>query len=42
MRLTVHEGLSLRDAAQQLGASTMSVQRAQKRALASLRELVAG
>jgi len=40
VRLTVLEGLSLRDAAQQLGASTMSVQRAQKRALASLRVLV--
>jgi len=41
VRLTVLDGLSLRQAALQLGASAMTVQRAKKRALASLTELVA-
>jgi RNA polymerase sigma-B factor len=38
LRLTVLEGLSYRQAAAQLGRSTMTVLRAQRRALASLRE----
>ena len=37
LRLTILEGLSLRDAGQKLGISAMSVQRAQKKALAALR-----
>jgi RNA polymerase sigma-B factor len=37
LRLTVLEGLSLRAAAQRLEISAMSVQRAQKKAIASLR-----
>lgn len=41
VRLTVLEGLSLRQAARQLGGSPMTVLRARKRGLASLRELVA-
>ncbi len=40
LRLTVLEGLSLRDAAKQLGISAMGVQRAQKKALATLRQRV--
>ena len=40
LRLTVLEGLSLREAARQLGISPMTVQRAQKKALATLREQV--
>jgi RNA polymerase sigma factor (sigma-70 family) len=43
LRLTVLEGLSLRAAAERLEISAMSVQRAQKKALAALRQqLVAG
>ena len=38
LRLTVLEGLSLRAAAEQLQISAMSVQRAQRKALAALRE----
>ena len=38
LRLTVLEGLSLRQAAERLGISAMSVQRAQKKALAALRQ----
>jgi RNA polymerase sigma factor (sigma-70 family) len=38
LRLTVLEGLSLRQAAEQLQISAMSVQRAQRKALAALRE----
>ncbi len=41
LRLTILEGLSLRQAALQLGISTMTVSRAQKKALATLREQVA-
>jgi RNA polymerase sigma-B factor len=40
LRLTVLEGLSYRQAAAQLGRSTMTVLRAQRRALASLRESI--
>ena len=40
LRLTVLEGLSLRQAAQRLGLGTMTVQRAQKKALAALRDQV--
>jgi RNA polymerase sigma-B factor len=40
LRLTVLEGLSLRQAASRLGISATSVQRAQRRALASLRRQV--
>ncbi len=42
LRLTVLEGLSLRQAAERLEISCMSVQRAQKKALAALREQLAG
>ena len=42
LRLTVLEGLSLRKAAERLQISCMSVQRAQKKALASLRQRLAG
>jgi RNA polymerase sigma factor (sigma-70 family) len=43
LRLTVLEGLSLRAAGTQLGLSAMTVQRAQQRAIAALRQqLVAG
>jgi RNA polymerase sigma factor (sigma-70 family) len=42
LRLTVLEGLSLRQAATQLEISCMSVQRAQKKALAALRQQLAG
>ncbi len=42
LRLTVLEGLSLRQAASRLEISCMSVQRAQKKALAALREQLAG
>ena len=38
LRLTVLEGMSLRAAASQLGISAMAVQRAQKKALAALRQ----
>jgi RNA polymerase sigma factor (sigma-70 family) len=37
LRLTILEGLSLRQAASQLEISAMSVQRAQKKALEALR-----
>ena len=37
LRLTVLEGLSLRQAAERLEISSMSVQRAQKKAIAALR-----
>ena len=40
LRLTILEGLSLRQAAKQLGISPMTVQRAQRKALATLREQV--
>jgi RNA polymerase sigma-B factor len=40
LRLTILEGLSLRQAAKQLGISPMSVQRAQKKALDTLRQQV--
>ncbi len=40
LRLTVLQGLSLRDAAKKLGISAMSVQRAQKKALEALRQQV--
>lgn len=40
LRLTILEGLSLRQAAAQLGISPMTVSRAQKKALATLREQV--
>ena len=40
LRLTVLQGLSLRRAAAQLGVSAMTVQRAQHRALATLRDQV--
>jgi RNA polymerase sigma factor (sigma-70 family) len=43
LRLTVLEGLSLRAAGNRLGLSAMTVQRAQQRAIAALRQqLVAG
>jgi RNA polymerase sigma factor (sigma-70 family) len=42
LRLTVLEGLSLRAAAAQLQISPMAVQRAQKKALAALRQQLAG
>jgi RNA polymerase sigma-B factor len=42
LRLTVLEGLSLRQAATRLEISCMSVQRAQKKALAALRQQLAG
>lgn len=43
LRLTVLEGLSLRTAGKRLGLSAMTVQRAQQRAIATLRQqLVAG
>jgi RNA polymerase sigma factor (sigma-70 family) len=42
LRLTVLEGLSLRAAAERLEISCMSVQRAQKKALAALRQQLAG
>jgi RNA polymerase sigma factor (sigma-70 family) len=42
LRLTVLEGLSLRQAALRLEISCMSVQRAQKKALAALRQHLAG
>lgn len=40
LRLTVMEGLGLREAGRRLGISPMTVQRAQKKALATLREQV--
>jgi RNA polymerase sigma-B factor len=40
LRLTILGGLSLRQAARQLGISAMSVQGAQKKALATLRQQV--
>ncbi len=40
LRLTILQGLSLRDAAKQLGLSAMGVQRAQKKALEALRQQV--
>ena len=43
LRLTILEGLSLRAAAERLQISAMSVQRAQKKAIAALRlQLEAG
>ena len=42
LRLTVLEGLSLRQAAEQLQISAMSVQRAQKKALEALRHQLVG
>ena len=42
LRLTVLEGLSLRQAAEQLQISAMSVQRAQKKALAAMRQQLSG
>ena len=42
LRLTVLEGLSLRAAAVQLQISPMAVQRAQKKALAALRQHLVG
>ena len=42
LRLTVLEGLSLRAAAERLEISCMSVQRAQKKALAALRQQLGG
>jgi RNA polymerase sigma factor (sigma-70 family) len=42
LRLTVLEGLSLRAAAERLEISSMSVQRAQKKAIASLRQQLEG
>jgi RNA polymerase sigma factor (sigma-70 family) len=42
LRLTVLEGLSLRQAATRLEISPMAVQRAQKKALAALRQQLAG
>ena len=42
LRLTVLEGLSLRQAAERLEISCMSVQRAQKKALGALRQRLAG
>ena len=40
LRLTVLEGLSLREAGRRLGISPMTVQRAQQKALVALREQV--
>jgi RNA polymerase sigma-B factor len=42
LRLTVLEGLSLRQAAERLEISCMSVQRAQKKAIAALRQQLSG
>jgi RNA polymerase sigma-B factor len=42
LRLTVLDGLSLRAAAERLKISAMSVQRAQKKAIAALRQQLAG
>jgi len=42
LRLTLLEGLSLRAAAERLEISAMSVQRAQKKAIAALRQQLAG
>ena len=42
LRLTVLEGLSIRQAAERLEISCMSVQRAQKKAIAALRQQLAG
>ena len=42
LRLTVLEGLSLRAAAERLEISVMSVQRAQKKAIAALRQQLSG
>jgi len=42
LRLTVLEGFSLRQAASRLEISCMSVQRAQKKAIAALRQQLAG
>jgi RNA polymerase sigma factor (sigma-70 family) len=42
LRLTVLEGLSLRAAAERLELSAMSVQRAQRKAIAALRQQLAG
>ena len=42
LRLTILEGLSLRQAAEQLQISAMSVQRAQKKALDALRQQLVG
>jgi RNA polymerase sigma factor (sigma-70 family) len=42
LRLTVLEGLSLRQAAERLEISAMSVQRAQKKAIAALRQQLRG
>jgi RNA polymerase sigma factor (sigma-70 family) len=42
LRLTVLEGLSLRAAAKRLEISPMAVQRAQKKAIAALRQELAG
>jgi RNA polymerase sigma-B factor len=42
LRLTILEGLSLRQAAERLEISCMSVQRAQKKAIAALRQQVSG
>ncbi|MFU8886259.1 MAG: sigma-70 family RNA polymerase sigma factor [Cyanobacteriota bacterium] len=42
LRLTLLEGLSLRAAAERLQISAMSVQRAQKKAIAALRQRLAG
>ncbi|QNI70892.1 sigma-70 family RNA polymerase sigma factor [Cyanobium sp. NS01] len=42
LRLTALEGLSLRQAAERLVISAMSVQRAQKKAIAALRQRLAG
>jgi RNA polymerase sigma factor (sigma-70 family) len=42
LRLTILEGLSLRAAAKRLEISPMAVQRAQKKAIAALRQLLAG
>jgi RNA polymerase sigma-B factor len=42
LRLTILEGLSLRAAAERLEISAMSVQRAQRKALAALRQQLAG
>jgi RNA polymerase sigma factor (sigma-70 family) len=42
LRLTVLEGLSLRAAAERLEISCMSVQRAQKKAIAALHQQLAG
>ena len=42
LRLTVLEGLSLRAAAERLEIRAMSVQRAQKKAIAALRQQLVG